>query len=116
MGPTGIDAIRISKYAFRYADQATIWQPERQTISKLRQLVSLRKSGPHRDYSMLRIPLESLWAKWPGRRALTFKTRSSKRKWKSLNKKCIEALEKEIIEVEKRDQRTHKEDDVLKHL
>ena len=38
-----IDAIRISEYAFRYADQASIWQPERQTISKLRQLVSLRK-------------------------------------------------------------------------
>ncbi|MEM8968629.1 MAG: transposase [Bacteroidota bacterium] len=38
-----IDAMRISHYAFRYADQATIWQPERGVISKLRQLVSLRK-------------------------------------------------------------------------
>ena len=50
-----IDAIRISEYAFRYADQATVWQPERQKISKLRQLVSLRKSGPHRDCSTLRM-------------------------------------------------------------
>ena len=38
-----IDAMRISEYAFRYADQATLWQPERQIILKLRQLVSLRK-------------------------------------------------------------------------
>ena len=50
-----IDAIRISEYALRYADQASIWQPERQVISKLRQLVSLRKSGPHRDCSTLRM-------------------------------------------------------------
>ncbi|MEM6844133.1 MAG: hypothetical protein AAF632_18040 [Bacteroidota bacterium] len=42
------DAIRISEsgadaYAFRYADQAILWQPEREILLKLRQLVGLRK-------------------------------------------------------------------------
>lgn len=41
--PTGIDVIRISEYAFRYADQATVWQSEREILLKLRQLVALRK-------------------------------------------------------------------------
>ncbi len=73
-----IDSVRISEYAFRYADQATIWQPERQIILKLRQLVALRKSGPHRDYLMPKIPFGFLLMRW-----LLFRTRSFKKKWKS---------------------------------
>lgn len=46
-----IDAIRISEYAFRYADKAVAWEPEREKLMHLRQLVALRKSGPHRDLS-----------------------------------------------------------------
>ena len=38
-----IDAIRISEYAFRYADKAIAWQPEREKLMHLRQLVALRK-------------------------------------------------------------------------
>ena len=62
-----IDAIRISEYVpagnrFRYADKATLWQPERQTISKLRQLVSLRKRLPQRRplnaKNALKVPLD----------------------------------------------------------
>ena len=57
-----IDAIRISEYApagnrFRYADKATLWQPERQTISKLRQLVSLRKRLLNAK-NALKVPLD----------------------------------------------------------
>lgn len=38
-----IDAIRIGEYAFRYADQAQRWQPEREILLELKHLVGLRK-------------------------------------------------------------------------
>ncbi len=55
-----IDAIRISEsgadtYAFRYADKAVAWEPEREKLSRLRQFVALRESGPHRDLSLLKV-------------------------------------------------------------
>ena len=93
MGPTGIDAIRISEYAFRYADQATGWQPERRTISKLRQLVSLRKRLLNAK-NTLRVPLDEV-----GRRAVAdFQDKKLQKEMEKLNRKPIEALEKQITE------------------
>ena len=101
-----INAIRISEYAFRYADQATVWQPERQTISKLRQLVALRKRLLNAK-NTLRVPLDEV---------ATFQDKKLQKEMEKLNKKPIEALEKQIIEVEKKIKGLIKEDDALKHL
>ena len=101
-----IDAIRISEYAFRYADQATVWQPEKQTISKLRQLVALRKRLLNAK-NTLRVPLDEV---------ATFQDKKLQKEMEKLNKKPIEALEKQIIEVEKKIKGLIKEDDALKHL
>ena len=101
-----IDSVRISEYAFRYADQATIWQPERQIILKLRQLVALRKRLLNAK-NTLRIPLDEVAA---------FQDKKLQKEMEKLNKKPIEALEKQIAEVEKKIKLLIKEDDSLKHL
>ncbi len=106
-----VDAIRISEYASRYADQATIWQPERQKISKLRQLVSLRKRLLNAK-NALKVPLDE-----PGRRAVSaFQNKKLQKEMERLNKKPIEALEKQIAEVDKKIKVLIKEDDSLRHL
>ena len=101
-----IDAIRISEYALRYADQATVWQPERQTITKLRQLVSLRKRLLNAK-NTLRVPLDEI---------ASFQDKKLQKEMEKLNKKPIEAIEKQIAEVEKKIKTLIKEDDSLKHL
>lgn len=111
MGPTGIDAIRISEYAFRYADQATVWQPERHTISKLRQLVSLRKRLLNAK-NTLKVPVNEV-AAFQDKKLQKERGRPAMEK---LNRKPIEALEKQITEVEKKIKELIKEDDALKHL
>lgn len=101
-----IDAIRISEYAFRYADQATVWQPERQTITKLRQLVSLRKRLLNAK-NALKVPINEVSA---------FQDKKLQKEMEKLNKKPIEALEKQVTEVEKKIKALIKEDDSLRHL
>lgn len=101
-----IDAIRISEYAFRYADQATIWQPERQTISKLRQLVALRKRLLTAK-NALKVPLGEV---------VSFQDKKLQKEMEKLNRKPIEALEKQLAEVEKKIKILIKKDDSLMHL
>ena len=101
-----IDSVRISEYAFRYADQASLWQPERQTISKLRQLVALRKRLLNAK-NALKVPLGEVAA---------FQDKKLQKEMEKLNKKPIEALEKQITEVDKKIKVLIKEDDSLKHL
>ena len=101
-----IDSIRISEYTFRYADQAILWQPERQTISKLRQLVSLRKRLLNAK-NALKVPLGE---------AANFQDKKLQKEMEQLNRKPIEALEKQIADVEKKIKVLIKEDDSLKHL
>ena len=101
-----IDAIRISEYAFRYADQARIWQPERQTISKLRQLVSLRKRLLNAK-NALKVPVKEVSA---------FQDKKLQKEMEKLNRIPIEALEKQITDVEKKIKILIKEDDSLRHL
>lgn len=116
MGPTGIDAVRISEYAYRYADKAVIWQPERQVIVKLRQLVGLRKRLLNAK-SALKVPLYEV---------ADFQDKKLQKEWcptgmEKLNRaanrrKPIEALEKQIAEVEKKINELIKKDDSLSHL
>lgn len=101
-----IDAVRISEYAFRYADQATLWQPERQTVAKLRQLVSLRKRLLNAK-NALKVPINEV---------AIFQDKKLQKEMEKLNRKPIAALEKQIAEVEKKIQTLIKEDDSLKHL
>ena len=90
----------------RYADQATLWQPERQIIQKLRQLVALRKRLLNAK-NTLRVPLDEV---------ASFQDKKLQREMEKLNRKPIEALEKQITEVEKKIKELIKEDDSLKHL
>lgn len=101
-----IDALRISEYAFRYADQATAWQPERQIISKLRQLVCLRKRLINAK-NALKVPLDEVSG---------FQDTKLQKEMERLNRRPIEVLENQIVEVEKRIKTLIKEDELLKHL
>ena len=101
-----IDSVRISEYTFRYADQAILWQPERQIILKLRQLVGLRKRLLNAK-NTLRVPLEEV---------IAFQDKKLQKEMEKLNRKPIEALEKQIAEVEKKINALIKEDSSLKHL
>ncbi|MEO0330073.1 MAG: IS110 family transposase [Bacteroidota bacterium] len=101
-----IDAIRISEYAFRYADQAVIWQPERQIILKLRQLVALRKRLLNAK-NALKVPISEV---------VGFQDKKLQKEMERLNRKPIEALEKQIAEVEKKISNLIKEDDSLSHF
>ncbi len=101
-----IDSVRISEYAFRYADQATVWQPERQIILKLRQLVALRKRLLNAK-NTLRVPLNEV---------ANFQDTKLQNEMEKLNRRPIEALEKQITEIEKKIKLLIKEDDSLKHL
>lgn len=101
-----IDAIRISEYAYRYADRAVIWQPERQVIVKLRQLVGLRKRLLNAK-SALKVPLYEV---------ADFQDKKLQKEMEKLNTKPIAALEKQIAEVEKKINELIKKDDSLFHL
>jgi len=101
-----IDAVRISEYAFRYADQASVWQPARQIILKLRQLVALRKRLLNAK-NALKVPVSEV---------ATFQDNKLQKEIEKLNKKPVEALEKQIADVEKKIKVLIKEDDSLKRL
>lgn len=101
-----IDAMRISEYAFRYADQATLWQPERHIITKLRQLVALRKRLLNAK-NALKVPVNEVAG---------FQDKKLQKEMEKLNRKPIEALEKQLTEVEKKIKALIKEDDSIKHL
>ena len=83
-----IDAIRISEYAYRFSDKAMIWQPERQVIIKLRQLVALRKRLLNAK-SALKVPMYEV---------ADFQDKKLQKEMEKLNKKPIDALEKQIVE------------------
>ena len=109
MGPTGIDAVRISEsgadaYAYRYADKAVIWQPERTVVVKLRQLVGLRRRLLNAK-STLKVPLYEIG---------DFQDKKLQKEMERLNKKPIRALEKQIVE--RKINNLIKEDHSLSHL
>ena len=101
-----IDAIRISDYAHRYADQAVIWQPERETLMRLKELVVLRK----------RFLVTKNTIKVPLKEAALFQEKKLCSELSKLSQKPIEALEKQISEVETRIRALIRKDDRLAHL
>lgn len=101
-----VDAIRISEYAFRYADKAILWQPEREVLQKIKQLVSLRKRLLNAK-NALKVPLGELAG---------FENKKLLKELEKMNKKPVEALEKQIAEIKKKIRSLIKEDDTLKQL
>ncbi len=101
-----IDAIRISEYAFRYADKAVAWEPEREVLLHLRHLVALRKRLIIAK-NMLKVPLKEV---------ADFNNKQLNKELEKLNKKPIETLEKQLQEVEKKIRSLIKEDEILSHL
>lgn len=87
-----VDAIRISEYAFRYADKAQLWQPEREVLLEVKQLVSLRKRLLNAK-NALKVPLGELAG---------FQNKKMLQKLEKLNKKPVETLEKQLKELEKK--------------
>lgn len=65
-----------------------IWQPERQVIIKLRQLVALRKRLLNAK-SALKVPMYEV---------ADFQDKKLQKEMEKLNKKPIDALEKQIVE------------------
>jgi transposase len=101
-----VDAIRISEYAFRYADKALLWQPEREVLLEIKQLVALRKRLLNAK-NALKVPLGELAG---------FQNKKMLKELEKLNKKPVEALEKQIAEIEKKIRSLIKKDEVLNNL
>ncbi|GAB3172591.1 hypothetical protein GCM10027291_27720 [Telluribacter humicola] len=101
-----VDAIRISDYAFRYADKARLWQPEREVLQQLKQLVSLRKRLLLAK-NMLKVPVEELAA---------LPNKNMQKALKKLNKEPVNALEKQLLILEKKIRGLVKDDEVLHEL
>lgn len=101
-----VDAIRICEYAFRHADQAVIWRPEREVLMRLKQFVALRKRFITTK-NALKVPLQEV---------SSFQDKKLNQELQKLNQKPVEALNKQIQEVEKKIRVLVKEDDTLAHL
>ena len=98
-----VDAIRISEYALRYADKALLWQPEREVLLEIKQLVSLRKRLINAK-NALKVPLGELAG---------FENAKLVKELTKLNKKPVEALKKQIADIEKKIRSLIKQDEVL---
>ncbi|WP_224994257.1 hypothetical protein [Cesiribacter sp. SM1] len=101
-----VDAIRISEYAFRHADKALLWQPEREVLLEIKQLVALRKRLLNAK-NALKVPLGELAG---------FQNKKLLKELEKLNKKPVEALEKQIADTEKKIRNLVKKDDLLHNL
>jgi transposase len=101
-----VDAIRIAEYAYRHADQAVRWQPEREVLTHLKQFVAMRKRFITTKHA-LNVPIKE---------AASFQDKKLQKELQKLNQKPIEALDKQIKEVEKKIRILIKEDDTLAHL
>jgi transposase len=83
-----VDALRIAEYAYRHADQAVIWQPEREVLTRLKQLVAMRKRFITTKHA-LNVPIKE---------ASSFQDKKLQKELQKLNQKPIEALDKQIKE------------------
>ena len=101
-----VDAIRISEYALRFVDKALLWQPEREVLLELRQLVSLRKRLLNAK-NALKVPLGEIEG---------FQNKKLIKELERLNKKPVEELKKQINEIEKKIRGLIKQDETLNQL
>lgn len=86
-----IDAKRIATYAFTFKDKARLWQPPREQVQKIHDLMALRERLIESRKSIL-MPIEEFEATGLDEVAATLRKHC---------KKSIESLEKEIKQIEK---------------
>lgn len=101
-----VDAMRIAEYAYRHVDQVILWQPEREVLTHLKQLVAMRKRFITTKHA-LNVPIKE---------ASSFQDKKLHKELQKLNQKPIEALDKQIKEIEKKIRELIKNDDNLSHL
>lgn len=101
-----VDAVRIAEYAYRHADQAVLWQPEREVLTRLKQLVAMRKRFITTKHA-LNVPIKE---------ASAFQDKKLHKELRKLNEKPIQALDNQIKEVEKKIRALIKGDNTLNHL
>lgn len=85
-----VDADRISEYAFRFADKAKLWEPTREELVKIKHLTTLRKRLIDAKNS-LKVPIKE---------AQVFLSKSVYKQLNQHTQKPIEALNKQIDQVE----------------
>ncbi len=86
-----LDAKRIALYAFTFKDKARLWQPPREEVQKIHDLLNLRERLIESRKSIL-TPIEELEATGLSEVATSLKKHC---------KKSLDALEKEIEQIEK---------------
>lgn len=86
-----LDAKRIATYAFTFKDKARLWQPPREQVQKIHDLMALRERLIESRKSIL-VPIEELEATGLDEIASTLRKHC---------KKSIESLDKEIKQIEK---------------
>lgn len=101
-----VDAERISEYAFRFSDKAKLWEPTREQLIKIKHLTTLRKRLIDAKNS-LKVPI---------REAKEFLDKSVYNQLKKHTEKPVEALNKQIDEVEQQLRAIIKADQCLSGL
>lgn len=100
-----IDAKKIALYAYKNRDDIKIWQPSRENLQKLKQLLGIRKKLIKAKVN-LKKPLEEL----------SFLPVAQQKTLKSSYKATLNALEKDLDKIDKEIDHTIKEDSKLQHL
>ena len=100
-----VDSYRIAMYAFKNRDESKQWKPMREQLTSLKKLVSLRRRLINMKKQITQTFTEG-----------EFLTRQELKILKASCKKTIEALRKDIIEIEKRMNLLIKEDQELSRL
>lgn len=101
-----VDAIRISLYARRFQDKIQLWKPERDVLSKIRHLNSLRKRLINAR-NQLKTPLKES-EKWL--------PTSLVKEMNNINKPAVKSIQKQIKIVDEKLQAIIAEDPQLNHL
>lgn len=101
-----VDADRISEYAFRFSDKVRLWEPTREELIKIKHFTTLRKRLIDAKNS-LKIPIKE---------AQEFLSKSVFKQVDQHTQKPIEALDKQIKEVEKQLRSLIKADQNLSEL
>ena len=101
-----VDADRISEYAYRFTDKARLWEPTREELIKIKHLTTLRKRLIDAKTSL----------KVPVKEAHAFLSKSVYKQLNQHTQKPIEALNKQIDQVERQLRAIIKSDQYLSEL
>ncbi len=100
-----VDAKRIALYAYKNRDDVKVWQPSREELQKLKQLLSIRKRLI-KAKTNLKKPLEEL----------SFLSPEQQKTLKNSCKSTLNALDKDLEKVNKEIDQAIRDDDQLRHL